>query len=66
MFLNSFKFEIASFCSEFGHWEVTDLEVVVSVFERNVCSSGCMQRCALDFFGDDKIEKASKTSGGIS
>lgn len=32
------------------------------MFKRNVCSSGWMQRCALEFFGNDKIEQASKTS----
>lgn len=62
MFLNSFKFERASLCSEFGHWEVTDLEAVVLCLKGNVCSSGWMQRCALEFFGNDKIEQASKTS----
>lgn len=41
-----------------GHW----FRGCGSVFKRNVCSSGWMQRCALEFFGNDKIEKASKTS----
>ena len=66
MFLNSFKFERASLCSEFGHWEVTDLEAVVLCLKGMFAVLGGCRGVLWNSLGMIKLNRPARLPRGIS